>query len=256
MSPKVSFIMPTAKQPGKHFEDAVESVLDQSLRDIEFIFVLQNNPSEHAAYNYGSLDDRIIVANVNAPYGEHFPKAYNHGISIAESDVICFAHDDDIQLRDKAEILYHILKNRPDVGMVNAGWLIADEELVVQSMTWGVKDLTLAEYRKFGSFSPNAVAVRKSLFDKVRFNENYHRIHEFIWCLECMEAGIKFYSLRVPVFIQRLHPSFSRQHGVKDLEFAEYDRYRKERGDPKIAAGKQKYWTAELEKLRSNNIMV
>lgn len=248
--------MPTAKLRPDHFEHAVQSVLHQSMKEIELIIVLQNDPKEHPAYDIAKRDERVIVGNVDAPYGEHFPKAYNHGIDLAISGMICFAHDDDVQLKDKAEIMYNCLNNRPDTGMVHAGWLVADKDLEIQSMTWGIKDLTYEEYKHYGSFSPNAAIIRKSVFKTVKFNENYHRVHEFIWCLECMEAGFKLYNMRIPVFIQRIHNSFSRFSGVKEKEFAEYERYREERGDQTIAWKKQDYWEHELPRLRQQNFNI
>ena len=248
--------MPSAKLRPDHFEHAVESVLNQSMREIELIIVLQNDPERHRAYMYEKSDARVFAVNVNAPYGEHFTKAYNHGVGLARSDIICFAHDDDVQLKDKAEILYSVMRNRPSVGMVHGGWCVADQDLVIQTMTWGIKTRTYEEYKDSGSFSPNAVGIRKWVFDRVKFNENYWRVHEFIWCLECMEAGIEFHYIQIPLFIQRVHESFSRKPKVKQLEFAEYERYRKERNDPTIAAGKEQWWREQLPELRQKGFYV
>jgi hypothetical protein len=246
--------MPVAGQGGKHFCEAVESVLVQSMQDIELVFVLQNDPKEHPAFEYARNDKRVTIANVNAPYGEHFPKAYNHGISVAKSDIICFAHDDDVQLSHKAEILFQVLGKRPNVGMVHAGWIIADDNLDIEGFTWGMTHIGIEEYKNLASFSPNAAAVRKSVFDVVKFNESYCRIHEFIWCLEVRETNIDLYYLGMPMFIQRLHTSFSRQAGAKTAELAEYERYRKDRKDPSIGAGKQEHWEGVIDELNKKGV--
>lgn len=93
MAPKVSVIMPTYRvEP--YFEQALLSVVDQTLRDIEIIPVDDGSPDNCGAIMdaYAAKDPRIKpIHQPNGGYG----KAINAGLYAATGEYIAIVETDD-----------------------------------------------------------------------------------------------------------------------------------------------------------------
>ena len=108
MIPKVSVIMPTYKVE-KYFEQALLSVVDQTLRDIEIIPVDDGSPDNCGVIMdaYASKDPRIKpIHQPNGGYG----KAINAGLRAANGEYIAIVETDDWIEPDMLETLYSAAK--------------------------------------------------------------------------------------------------------------------------------------------------
>lgn len=105
MNPKVSVIIPVYNVE-QYLDRCVQSVRNQSLRDIEIILVDDGSPDNCPAMcdNYARLDQRIkVVHKKNAGLG----MACNSGIESAEGDYIAFCDSDDWVDAEMYETLYN-----------------------------------------------------------------------------------------------------------------------------------------------------
>ena len=153
---------------------AIESILNQTYRDFEFIIVDNGSDdrSGEIADTYASRDDRIKVI--------HIPKSNigtgrNTGLDAATGEHITFIDDDDTAEPDMLEFLYGLAKEQDaDISLsgsmkeVNGEFLpncMFDEKLV---MTPEEAVVTLLKRKKYNAAMPSKL-MRRELFDKIRF---------------------------------------------------------------------------------------
>lgn len=108
---KISVIMPVYNDED-NLRRSIESVINQSLKDIELICV--DDGSEDNSLNilkdFSKLDDRIIVLNQE---NQGSGSARNHGMNHAKGEYVAFLDSDDyIISSDAFSCLYHEAKNK------------------------------------------------------------------------------------------------------------------------------------------------
>ena len=137
--PKVSIIMPTYNVE-KYFKQCIESVINQTLEDIEIIPVDDGSPDNCGAImdEYAANDHRIKpIHQANGGYG----KAVNAGIAAATGEYIGIVETDDYIEPDMYEKLYNQAK-RFDVDVCKAGF------------NYYFGNQRYKAYRKFSSIAP------------------------------------------------------------------------------------------------------
>lgn len=112
---KVSVIIPTFGNI-IFLENAINSVLNQTLKEIELIIVDDNDPdtsfrvlTENIVSNY--LDSSIKVTYVKHENNRNGAVARNTGISLARGKYISFLDSDDIYYKDRLEKCYNRAEN-------------------------------------------------------------------------------------------------------------------------------------------------
>ncbi|MFN7250057.1 MAG: glycosyltransferase family 2 protein [Anaerobacillus sp.] len=104
MSAKVSVIIPVYNAE-EYLPDCIESLLDQSLYDCEFIFINDGSKdgSQKVIENYREKDHRIVLIN-QENHGVSI--ARNKGLSLASGEYVGFVDADDYIENDMYEVLY------------------------------------------------------------------------------------------------------------------------------------------------------
>ena len=114
MQPKISIVMPTYNVE-KYFRQCLDSIINQTLFDIEIIPVDDGSPDNCGAImdEYAAKDSRIKpIHQKNGGYG----KAVNAGINIATGEYIGILESDDFTKTTMLEDLYNIAeKNSAEV---------------------------------------------------------------------------------------------------------------------------------------------
>lgn len=109
MNHLVTVLMPCYREPLDYFDRAVNSILQQTYKNIELLIILddpQNLVLREAGENYQRKDSRVSF-HVN-PENLKLTKTLNRGIKIANGDVIARLDADDIALKTRisAQIKY------------------------------------------------------------------------------------------------------------------------------------------------------
>lgn len=122
--PKVSIVVPIYGVE-KYLRQCVDSILAQTLKDIEIILVDDGSKDKcpEIVDEYAKKDPRIVVIHqTNGGYGN----AMNHGISVATGEYIGIVEPDDFIDKNMFEDLYSIAnKNNSDI-VKSAYWEIYD----------------------------------------------------------------------------------------------------------------------------------
>jgi glycosyltransferase involved in cell wall biosynthesis len=116
-TPQLSVLMPVYN--GARFvQRAMDSILGQTLREIEFVIVNDGSGDNTAAIldAASQRDPRIIVAHL--PKNGGISAALNHGLGLVTTDLVARMDADDIALPDRLERQLQFLTPRPDVGVL------------------------------------------------------------------------------------------------------------------------------------------
>lgn len=115
----ISVIMAIYNEPLEQLQQAIKSILDQTLDDFEFIIIL-DNPKEHnlkqLIYDYQKKDKRIVF--LENKKNIWLAWSLNKWIKIAKWKYIARMDWDDISMTNRLEKQYHYMINHPDVDLL------------------------------------------------------------------------------------------------------------------------------------------
>ena len=115
----ISVIIPVYN-PGKYLQNCIESIIKQTYRDLQIIFVNDgstDNSGEILA-KYAEIDDRITVITQE---NQGVCAARNKGLQLATGEYITFVDsDDELDLKMYETLLSHF--SNDDIGIVHCGY--------------------------------------------------------------------------------------------------------------------------------------
>lgn len=126
--PKISVIMSVYKEPVEWMKQAIDSILEQTFKDFEFIIV-NDNPSReensHILNKYILKDNRIKLIINDTNIG--LTKSLNKAIVEAKGDYIARMDADDISINNRFEIQSDFLDENPDIVVCGSNAETLDE---------------------------------------------------------------------------------------------------------------------------------
>ena len=112
--PMVSVVMP-AYNVERYVEEAIQSILDQTFRDFEFIIIDDGSTDGTGDIidRHAAADPRIVYVQNQSNLGQ--TKSMNKGIELARGKYICRMDADDISYPDRFEKQLAFMEENPDV---------------------------------------------------------------------------------------------------------------------------------------------
>ena len=201
--PKVSIIMPVYNAE-KYLREAIESSLNQTFTDFEFIIIY--DPSFDNSLNiinsYGDARIRIIENKKRTGLVKSLNKAlrYAHGEYIARQDA------DDISLPNRLKLQLDFLEKHPDVALLGTGIYVIDEngdKIEKRIMHPNPKKSLL----KGNRFIHGSVMFRKSAIDELgAYNELFKNSEDYeLWLRLSQKYDVN--NLILPLYKLRSHGS-------------------------------------------------
>lgn len=180
MSPKVSIIIPVYNVE-KYIRRCVESVLNQSLRNIEVILVDDGSTDNSGLIcdEYAAVDNRIkVIHSLNRGVSS----ARNKGLELAKGEYVGFVDSDDIVSSRMYEVLLKcILVAESDMAMCHYSLINGDERASVvnpELPPYKYKVLNrkeafelVADFRRPILVSVWNKLIRKNVIQNIRFDE-------------------------------------------------------------------------------------
>lgn len=173
--PLISVIIPTFNN-AQFIEEAVQSVLGQSYRNLEIIVVDDGSTdnTRDVLRKYKN-DITYLSQNNRGP-----SSARNYGARTARADHIAFLDADDVWFPEKLEAQMELMFRNPTVGWVGCGAYTTDSAGRIEKQYIPAKYQTRQEFlkdlqsRKL-SFNPSIVLVKRECMDRVGgFNDALH----------------------------------------------------------------------------------
>jgi len=198
-TPLISVIMPVYNRE-KYVEEAIKSILNQTVTDLELIVVDDASTDNTLNVIYSINDQRIQVFQLKENKG--VSAAYNTGLSKARGLFIARMDSDDISIPDRLEKQLSFLERNPHISICGS-WVkfMNSEKLIKHKET---HNEIITEMLIQCPLSMGAVMYKKSdlnnfiLDENLRFGEDYD-----LWCRVCWE--LKMYNIQEPLLIYRTH---------------------------------------------------
>lgn len=120
-SRQISVLMAVYKEPLEWIKKGVESILNQSFQDFEFIIILDNPFYSEFIFWINSIDDRRIILVINEE-NLGLTKSLNIGLKLAKGKFIARMDADDISLPNRFEKQIVFMEKQEDL-VVCGGWI-------------------------------------------------------------------------------------------------------------------------------------
>jgi glycosyltransferase involved in cell wall biosynthesis len=138
--PKVSVMMGTYNT-SKYIGECIESVLNQTFQDFEFIIINDKSTDDTLEVIKRYNDKRIIVINNNKNLG--VAESLNKGLRKAKGKYIAIMDSDDVMMPERLQITYDYLEKNKEVFLVGGALYYMEDNGKLM-----LKDIPLIGYEK------------------------------------------------------------------------------------------------------------
>lgn len=189
--PKVSVIMPVYNAE-KYIEIAVNSILNQTLKDFELIIIDDkgNDKSIEIVQNY--RDPRVKIIHNDINLGIAYSR--NRGISIATGKYIALMDDDDYAPRNRLEIENDFLDERNDIDVVGGAFCtIKEKNKILRGDATRVHNPKRVRAELiFHNIVANGSAMFRKQFvvdNRIRYWDNMQGMEDYHFWVQCSLKG-------------------------------------------------------------------
>lgn len=207
-SPLVSVIIPVIRPDPRFFRAALESVVRQTLQDIEIIVI--EDPSESSAADTIRHFDHPFIRHIRNAEKTGLSRQHNLGAELARGRFISRFDADDILEPEKLEMQVDFLETHSDIDLVGTNLLIIDE----QNRVIGER-LYPESHESIMKMFPrsNPVANPSILFRKEQIElhggwreEATDPAQDYEWFSRIARGGARFANLQRGLVRYRIHP--------------------------------------------------
>lgn len=192
--PKVSVVMSVYKEPLDWIQESIDSILEQTFIDFEFI-IINDNPERTELYGFLEdnrvKDNRIIIINNEQNIG--LTKSLNKGLDCAQGKYVARMDADDIALPTRFEKQVNLLDLRADVGVCGShihyfgsSDLICGYPETDGDMYWFLKS----------NMAHPAVMIRKSVLNGIYYNPRFVVSQDYALWIRLYEEGVVMYNIQ------------------------------------------------------------
>jgi glycosyltransferase involved in cell wall biosynthesis len=190
--PRISVVM-AVYNAGPMLRPAVESILGQTLSDLELIIVNDGSTdgSGRTLAELAQQDGRItIVEQVNAGLSQ----ALNVGIAASSADVVALMDSDDRSHPDRLRLQIEMLDRDPGLAAIGCGIRIVDVEGQVRRLDpierWDRRSVE-PHHSRFGLAGPTMMLRRSSLREVEGYRSALTYANDYDLIVRCIDAGLR-----------------------------------------------------------------
>lgn len=234
---QVSVVMVVLDAHPQYLRQAIESVLSQTLRDLELIIVEDPSARSGAELVRGLGDPRIrYFAN---PARTSLEQQRNQALAAARAELVAVLDADDVCEPDRLEAQVAFLRQHPDVGVLGSQLAIIgpdSEPLGYRSYPTEHEAIRRA-LRRFNPIAQPAVMFRKAVVQAAggyRFGLHQGMAEDYeLWC-RLAKRGERFANHPRALLRYRIHGGASKSRKLRSLLRATIEI-------------KKSYWRGEME---------
>ena len=194
----------------KFLAEAIESILNQTFRDFEFVIVDDGSQDGSSAISrrYAERDSRIRCIQLGRNQGE--AGARNAGIAAAEGRFVAMMDCDDVSLPDRLQLQVDFLEANREIGAIGVGTHVVNEglsplfeyrlpqchALILLSMLFGET-----------AIARNSIMLRRELIiASGGYDPEYEVATDYEYFLRLVwQVGIRYASLKTMLYLYRQH---------------------------------------------------
>jgi glycosyltransferase involved in cell wall biosynthesis len=196
-NPLVSVIMATFNEPAKYIKEAIESILNQTYSNFEFIIIDDSiNSDTIQAINSYKYDSRVIIIRESSRLG--FVGALNQGLKIAKGQYIARMDADDISFKDRLKKQVTYLERTNDIDILGGNMQIINEtgDVVSQRKYLSGKYLLQLSSIFRSPVAHPTVMFRRSIIDQHLFyDESFLKSEDVDFWFRLRNNGFKIANL-------------------------------------------------------------
>lgn len=205
--PLVSVVMP-AYNAEKFIGEAIESILNQTFKDFEFIILddCSTDKTWEIIQKYAKKDERIVAVknekNLNIALNR------NKGVEMSKGKYVVWADADDISKPERVEKLVNYMENHSEVGICGSNLQsFSGEKLMGIREFFEEDELLRKNIFKFSPVAQPTAIVRKECFDKVgHYNPSYPPAEDLDFSFRVGRC-YKFGNIPKVLLMYREHPN-------------------------------------------------
>lgn len=188
-SPVVSVVLSTHND-GRFIKASVDSILDQTLKDMELIIVddASTDQTSQILESYVTRDSRVSVIHTSKNLG--LTKSLNIGLSRARAPYIARQDGDDISVPDRLERQVAFLNAHPEIDLIGASRVVMDEHGTEVSRRKALSGRALiGTLPRANCFSHTSLMFRRGPIYREKFY--YAQDYDFVLRLLSAKRGIE-----------------------------------------------------------------
>ena len=217
VTPRVSVIIPVY-QGDRFLAEAVESVLNQNFTDYEIIVIDDGSTDNSHAVLQPYYNSIHYVFQKN----QGVAAARNRGIQIAKGELIAFLDQDDFWLSDKLALQVACFESQPNLGMVNSGWQIVNQQgdLLGKVEPWHqLPNLNLEAWVLWKPVLPSTLMFKRKWLEQVGgFNPQFYQAPDVDLVLRLALIGCQADWVCQTTVSYREHPENSSRNTPQQAE--------------------------------------
>lgn len=185
-------------------DQAVDSILSQTLRDIEFIIYDDGSNAEAAKYikEQKKKDERIRLCGKEENHGLAF--SLNACIDLAKGKYIARMDADDISAPTRLQVQYDFLESHPQYSWCGTNAKLFDEEKI-----WGYRKMAeipeTQDYLRYSPYIHPTVMYRRDVLTKHHYavSKETLRCEDYEIFMRLRQNGFRGYNIQQPLFFYR-----------------------------------------------------
>ena len=202
--PKVSIIM-TVFNTAPYLKEAIDSILNQTYGDFEFIIVNDGSTDSSEEIILSYADKRIVYLKNERNIG--LVGSLNLGLGLAKGEYILRMDSDDVSIRNRIEIQLEFIENNEDCFLVAGSFIYVNSEGVPLS-----KDIAEMTNTQITSSFPyhNPIHHPTVMFrnlGNIHYREKAHLCEDRDLWFRLYQKGYHFHRLSNIVLEYRIHSS-------------------------------------------------
>lgn len=227
-NPKVSVIMSAYNETNEWLSLAIESVLNQTFKDFEFVIILDNpnNVELKTLIEEYKLKDNRIVFSINEQ-NMGLIKSLNRALTLAKGEYIARMDADDICYTTRLEKQIDFLENNKDIALLGTSVTnIGEKDEILEEKTRVAKNPeNIKKYLRYTNVVVHPTIVfRRSMLDEGVVNyRNVPFAEDYDFMCRVVATGHKITNLDEPLLKYRIREnSISREKFLAQLYNAFY----------------------------------
>ncbi|MBI5324350.1 MAG: glycosyltransferase [Ignavibacteriae bacterium] len=196
--PTISVVMPVYKENAQVLKRAIDSIMNQTFQDYEFIIIL-DNPYNIEAINliedFKNNDERIILILNDKNLG--VAPTLNIGVKAAKGEYIARQDADDESLPYRFEKQINYLNTNPNIDVIGTSLDYVDEnEKLIFKRNYNSNPEKYI--RKYNPVGHPTLLIKRELFEKFGFyseDEKFKYVEDYELWIRWYLKGVKFYNL-------------------------------------------------------------
>ncbi len=210
--------MPVLRPDTGYFQEAVDSILRQTLRDIELVVV--EDPSEASASVILRRFEDARIRHVANQQRTSLVDQLNTGLAIARSAFVARMDADDVARSDRLETQLAFLRDNPDVTVVGSQLEVIDpagRTVGHRAYPTDHADI-LRAFRRYNALAHPTVVFRKDAI----LSAGGYELREFaaedydLWS-RLARTGARFANTSEPLLRYRVHPGASKAVRLRSI---------------------------------------